>query len=95
MPKAKDTYQEKPWYKRSNSWAWIVTGACFLDSNTFEDAIRKAVSLGGNSDTLASITGGIAEAYYKEIPKMIADRVYQLFPTIFHKILDAFRKKTV
>ncbi len=28
-------------------------------------------------------------------PKMIADRVYQLFPTIFHKILDAFRKKTV
>lgn len=30
MPKAKDTYQEKPWYKRSNSWAWIVTGACVL-----------------------------------------------------------------
>ncbi len=68
---------------------------CFLDSDNFEDAIRKAVSLGGDSDTLASITGGIAEAYYKEIPKMIADRVYQLFPTIFHKILTAFRKKTV
>ena len=33
---------------------------CFLDSENFEDAIRKAVSLGGDSDTLACITGGIA-----------------------------------
>lgn len=41
----------------------------FLDSTDFEDAIRKAVSLGGDSDTLACITGGIAEAYYKEIPR--------------------------
>jgi len=40
----------------------------FLDSTSFEDAIRNAVSLGGDSDTLACITGGIAEAYYKEIP---------------------------
>lgn len=30
MPKAKETFQEKPWYRRSNSWAWIITGACFL-----------------------------------------------------------------
>lgn len=36
----------------------------FLDSTDFEDAIRKAVSLGGDSDTLACITGGIAEAYW-------------------------------
>jgi len=36
----------------------------FLDSETLEDAIRLAVSLGGDSDTLACITGGIAEAYY-------------------------------
>ena len=37
----------------------------------FESAVRLAVSLGGDSDTLACITGGLAEAYYKEIPKEI------------------------
>jgi ADP-ribosylglycohydrolase len=43
----------------------------FLDSWDFESAIRLAVSLGGDSDTLACITGGIAEAFYKEIPESI------------------------
>ena len=42
---------------------------CFLESSDFENAIREAVSLGGDSDTLACITGGIAEAYYKEISR--------------------------
>ncbi|MGB4587815.1 MAG: ADP-ribosylglycohydrolase family protein [Clostridiaceae bacterium] len=37
---------------------------CFLESTSFEDAIRIAVSLGGDSDTIAAITGSIAEAYY-------------------------------
>lgn len=36
----------------------------FFESTSFEDAIRTAISLGGDSDTLAAITGGIAEAYY-------------------------------
>jgi type I restriction enzyme M protein len=36
----------------------------FLESSGFEDAIRNAISIGGDSDTLAAITGGIAEAYY-------------------------------
>jgi type I restriction enzyme M protein len=36
----------------------------FLESTGFEDAIRNAVSIGGDSDTLAAITGGMAEAYY-------------------------------
>lgn len=43
----------------------------FLDSWDFESAIRLAVSLGGDSDTLACITGGISEAFYKEIPEHI------------------------
>jgi ADP-ribosylglycohydrolase len=37
---------------------------CFLESNSYEDAIRKAISLGGDTDTQACITGSIAEAYY-------------------------------
>lgn len=36
----------------------------FLESNSFEDAIRNAISIGGDSDTIATITGSIAEAYY-------------------------------
>lgn len=36
----------------------------FLESTTFEDAIRNAISIGGDSDTVAAITGSIAEAYY-------------------------------
>ena len=36
----------------------------FLESTNFEDALRTAVSLGGDSDTLAAITGSIAEAIY-------------------------------
>jgi ADP-ribosylglycohydrolase len=37
---------------------------CFLESNSFEDSIRNAISLAGDADTLASITGSMAEAYY-------------------------------
>jgi len=46
---------------------------CFLESESFEDAVRNAVSLGGDSDTMASISGGIAEAYYGPLPKRILD----------------------
>ena len=47
----------------------------FLESNDFEDAVRKAVSIGGDSDTIACITGGIAEAYYGGIPEDIKSKI--------------------
>ena len=43
----------------------------FLESSDYESAIRNAISLGGDADTQACISGGIAEAYYKEIPEHI------------------------
>ena len=43
----------------------------FLESTDYESAIRNAISLGGDADTQACIAGGIAEAYYKEIPDHI------------------------
>lgn len=46
----------------------------FLESNSYEDAIRKAISIGGDSDTIACMAGGIAEAYYKEIPEELLNR---------------------
>lgn len=48
----------------------------FLESEDFEDAVRKAVSLGGDSDTIACITGGIAQAYYHGVPAEIEERAY-------------------
>lgn len=42
----------------------------FLESSDFEDSIRTAISIGGDSDTIAAITGGLSEAYYG-IPKEI------------------------
>lgn len=66
----------------------------FLDSTDFEDAIRKAVSLGGDSDTLACITGGVAEAFYGGVPAEMAERVLVKVPEAFKKILEAMRKHT-
>lgn len=85
-----------PIYRWESSCQGTVPQAiiAFLDSDSFEDAIRKAVSLGGDSDTLACITGGIAEAYYKEIPAYMVDRTTEQFPEVFNKLLSALRERT-
>ncbi len=62
----------------------------FLESNDFEDAIRKAVSLGGDSDTLACITGGIAQAYYNNIPTQILDETKRRLPADLLEISESF-----
>jgi ADP-ribosylglycohydrolase len=86
-----------PIYKWDASCQGTVPQAiiCFLDSSDYEDAIRKAVSLGGDSDTLTCITGGIAEAYYKGVPKAIAEKVLSLIPPRFKAIWDSVRSRTV
>ena len=63
----------------------------FLDSTDFESAIRIAVSLGGDSDTLACITGGIAEAYYQSIPDVILKQATAMLPATFHQVLKVFK----
>lgn len=66
----------------------------FLESSDFEDAMRKAVSMGGDSDTLACITGGIAEAYYKDIPEEIRSTVWSKLPKGFREIIQAVADRT-
>lgn len=66
----------------------------FFDSTDFESAIRLAVSLGGDSDTLACITGGIAEAFYNTIPDGIALKMWGLIPDDFKDILRKMEAKT-
>lgn len=65
----------------------------FLESVSVEDAIRKAISLGGDSDTMACIAGGIAEAYFREIPDPIVSEVQKRLPAEFLTIIDAFRRR--
>lgn len=65
----------------------------FLDSTDYESAVRKAVSLGGDSDTLACIAGAVAEAYYKFIPSMILTEVEERLPVILWEILEEFEKE--
>ncbi len=65
----------------------------FLESEDFEDAIRKAISLGGDSDTLACIAGGIAQAYYKEVPREIVSNVRERRPEEFLLIIDEFNER--
>lgn len=50
----------------------------FFESESFEDAIRNAISIGGDSDTMGAITGGIAEAYYG-IPQEIREKTMKFF----------------
>lgn len=65
----------------------------FLDSDSYEDAVRKAVSLGGDSDTLACIAGGISQAFYKKIPTEIIMEIRKRLPQEFLEIIDRFNAK--
>ena len=64
---------------------------CFLESVSYEDAVRNAVSLGGDSDTMACITGAISEAFYGSVPEQIASQVHDILPVKFKTILDSIR----
>ena len=62
----------------------------FLESTDFEDAIINSISLGGDSDTQACITGSLAEAYYKSIPDEIASFVKWRIENDLLAVLDQF-----
>ena len=87
-------------YNRTYHWEDSCQGTvppaivCFLESSHFEDAIRKAVSIGGDSDTLACITGGIAEAFYGDIPAGLLEFTYGKLPQEFRDILSEMAECT-
>ena len=66
--------------------------ACFLQSDSFEDAIRNAISIGGDSDTLGAITGGIAEAFYG-VPEEISQEAKDRTPPELVEVLERFEKR--
>jgi ADP-ribosylglycohydrolase len=85
----------RPEYKFDVSCDGSVPQAiiAFMESKDFEDAVRKAISLGGDSDTIASMAGGIAQAYYKEVPKQLIDRVWLLLDSSLRDVIREFEER--
>ena len=67
----------------------------FFESDSYESAIRKAISIGGDSDTIACIAGGIAEAYYKEIPEYMMNRAMSILDSGLKRTINEFRDKYI
>jgi len=86
--------QIRPDYKWDVSCQRSVPEAivAFLDSSDVEDAIRLAVSLGGDADTQAAIAGGIAEAFYRSVPDAIVLPVRERLPPRFIEVIDTFQR---
>ena len=86
----------RPDYKFEVSCQQSVPEAiiCFLEADGVENAIRLAVSLGGDADTQASISGALAQAWYKGIPENIREQTEKRLPdemkVIVHKFQEAF-----
>jgi ADP-ribosylglycohydrolase len=87
--------QIRIYYKHDETCPGSVPQAikAFLESNDYEDAIRKAISIGGDSDTIACITGGISEAYYKKVPHAIIERVKKILDRRLNNIVSEFTIK--
>lgn len=62
----------------------------FLESTSYEDAIRNAISLGGDADTMACIAGGIAEAFYGGVPDEIKLRTQTLLDEPLRQVIARF-----
>ena len=65
----------------------------FLESNSFEDAIRCAISIGGDSDTIADITGAIAEAAYNGVPENIKNKSLCILDDDLKKVIYRFQSQ--
>lgn len=84
----------RPGYRFNESCQETVPQAiiAFLESTDFEDTIRNAISLGGDSDTLAAITGGIAEAAYG-VPQWMKDKVWEYLDEPLRDVLRRWKRE--
>ncbi|MFO8000741.1 MAG: ADP-ribosylglycohydrolase family protein [Marinilabilia sp.] len=69
--------------------------AAFIEASDYEEAIRLAITIGGPSNTIASIAGGLAEAYFQHIPKSITRRALERITPEMQAILDAFEERFI
>lgn len=62
----------------------------FLESNSYEECIKLAISMGGDADTLAAIAGSIAYAYYGEMQKLVEDQITEVLPADMQRVVRDF-----
>ena len=65
---------------RNNNW----------ESKDYEDCLKLAISMGGDSDTIAAMAGSIAYAYYEKMPQTIFDQVWDVLPEEMIDIVETF-----
>lgn len=82
----------RAWYQFDVSCQGSVPQAitAFLESNDFEDAVRKAISLGGDSDTIACMAGAIAEPFYGGVPEHIVVEVKARLDPPLLQVMELF-----
>jgi ADP-ribosylglycohydrolase len=85
----------RPTYRFDESCQGTVPPAliAFLESSDYEDAVRKAVSLGGDADTLACIAGAVAEAHYGGVPQAIAAQTLAVLDDRLRRVVGRFRER--
>lgn len=85
----------RPGYRFDVSCAGSVPEAmiAFLEASDFEQAVRNAVSLGGDSDTQACIAGALAQARFGGVPETIAEAVYARLPAELIEVIAAFHSR--
>ena len=89
MDRSVDVCREEHFYNETCQHYVPDAIICALEASCFEDAIRNAVSLGGDADTLAAIAGGLAEVIFG-IPQHIIDNVAPYLPDDLRPVLDQF-----
>lgn len=67
----------------------------FLEADSYEDAVRNAISLGGDADTMACIAGGIAEAFFGSVPDEISSPSLAALDDRLREVVNEFRDRFV
>lgn len=65
----------------------------FLESINYLDAVHKAVSIGGDTDTLGSISGAIAAAYYNDVPRVIIKETRKRLTSDLRRMVNKFEQR--
>jgi ADP-ribosylglycohydrolase len=89
IPRMKDI---KPVFDETCQGTLPVALACVLESTSFEDAIRNAVSVGGDTDTIAAVVGGIAEAYYG-VPEDLREKAMEYLTEEMKEVIMKFEDR--
>jgi ADP-ribosylglycohydrolase len=87
-------YSIRPDYRFNISCQGSVPEAiiAFLESSSYVDAVKNAISLGGDADTMACIAGGIAQAYYRQIPETIVEKALEKLTPDLRQVVERFAR---